>query len=51
VLGGAYSLKRPPAYVAPDTLADALGQVAEALGIKHLQDTVDDIESTVDNLG
>ncbi|MGA0398031.1 MAG: AAA family ATPase, partial [Ilumatobacteraceae bacterium] len=51
VLGGAYSLKRPPAYVAPDTLADALGQVAEALGIKNLQDTVDDIESTVDQLG
>ena len=51
VLGGAYSLKRPPAYVAPDTLGAAITKLADALGITDLVSTVDDIQSTVDNLG
>ena len=51
VLGGAYSLRRPPAYIAPDTLSDALRQVADALGITDMSSTVDDIQNTVDQLG
>lgn len=50
VLGAAVSMKRPPAYVAPDTLGKALTIVADALGITDLQNTVSDIDSTVDTI-
>ena len=50
VLGGAYSLKRPPAYVAPDTLANTIGQLADALGITDIVSTIENIQHTIENM-
>jgi transitional endoplasmic reticulum ATPase len=50
VLGAAHSMRRPPAYVEPDSIGKALSKVADALGISAVQSTVDDIDSTVDRI-